>query len=460
MFVPVLSRWSAYVRVKSLYPTGQLKLWGSDDGREWHYLVSSQPFLEAQLAGRDFAAYLFALEYLPAYLRLGVTGSHLGRVKVDSFEAFVGKEKRPFLAIRPTGEVLDAEQAIGEDGKAATIIHRGQPEVVDGLVVRVNPTRKPVSPHAGEVLFGTYTSPGDASDRRAEAIAWWDFTVFQEGSGLHECVRKVKLRNPRHRVILRLVTPPESLLLYAFDQRCREAIRTITVDLPIAPIADLVDTVTLSEEEPGNMMRGYYGATLPPQSVYVWRDRFEKEKGEHFTWPSETVNDWLGEKYTFMLNDLYDYIKKRYPKIKVYQWVELRGYGNISGWFEFVRGEDLKMDGYVLEWFDNSWEQLVNLPLGVASARFNYFENYLRNLMERKRLRADQVLGQVWAHDPGARPTLEQIEAERSLGIRYIYFFWPNAGLPQIPETLGGTETERTFALQTWQQFQQYLKRR
>jgi hypothetical protein len=374
---------------------------------------------------------------------------------VDSLSAVVGKETRPLLDMKGVGEVISPENARAADGKVAVIVHRGQADTVDGLVARFNSSPKPPSRRAPVAKYGTYTNPGEASDKRADAIAWWDFTVFQEGANLHECVRKVKQRNPKHRVVLRLVIPGGTMLLYTYDARSREALRIQAIDLQLGPIADLVDTVTLNEEEPGNMLRGYYGSILPPESLYLWRHEFERETGKPFVWPSKDVNDWLGEKFTFMLNDLYTYCKQRYPKVKVYQWVELRGYGNISGFYEYVRGEDLKMDGYVVEWNDSTWESLIDTPFGKASARFGYFENYIRNLQERKGLRPGQLLGQVWAYDPTLpmRSTLDQIEAERQCGISYIYFFWPMAGLPQIPETMVGSDAEKAFANQVWGRF-------
>lgn len=449
------SRWQAFVRVKPVYPTGQLKLWGSDDGKEWRYLCSSQPFLQAKMSeGKDYPDYLFALEYLPAHVRLGVTGAHLGRIRVDSVEAFVGTKLRPFLSVKGVGEVLDPENARVADGKPAIIVHRGQPDIVDGLAFGCTPSPKPPLRRAATVKFGTYTSPRDASDRIADAIAWWDFTVFQEGATLQECVRKVKQRNPKHRVVLRLVWPNACLLLYAYDRLSRDALRAQVVDLPLSGIVDLVDTVTLNEEEPGNMMRGIAFSPIPPEAVYLYRHEFEKETGKPFTWPSDAVNDWLGQKLAFVLNDLYSYIKEKYPKLKVYQWVELRGYGNISGYPEYVRGENLKMDGYVLEWNATTWESLVDTPFGKASVPFSYFPNYLRNVCERKGLRPDQLLGQVWAYDPADPTALAQIEAERQEGVSHIYFFWPNAGLPQVPDTFGpGNAPDRQFALGIWEKF-------
>jgi len=155
-----------------------------------------------------------------------------------------------------------------------------------------------------------------------------------------------------------------------------------------------------------------------------------------------------------MSNDLYEYLTRGYPRVKVYQWVELRGYGNRSGFYEYVRGEDLKMDGYVVEWSDAAWEELVDTPLGKASARLTFFENYVRNLCDRKGLRPDQLLGQVWAYDPALpmQSTLDQIEAERQCGISWVYFFWPMAGLPQLPETMIGSPDEKAFANGVWEQ--------
>jgi hypothetical protein len=202
------------VRVKPAYPTGQIRLWGSDDGQAWRYLVSSKPFLDARLAGTDYPEYRFALEYLPTWLRVGVTGPHLGRIGVDDIAAAVDGSARPVLELRTVGEVLASETALGADGRAAVFVHRGQADVVDGLVARFEPSPPPPSQRAPTMRYGTYTSPGQAEDRRADAIAWWDFTVFQQGQGLAECVRKVKQRNPAHRVVLRLFIPGDSLLMY------------------------------------------------------------------------------------------------------------------------------------------------------------------------------------------------------------------------------------------------------
>ena len=138
-------------------------------------------------------------------------------------------------------------------------------------------------------------------------------------------------------------------------------------------------------------------------------------------------------------------------KIAVYQWVELRGYGNISGFPEYVAGETLKMDGYVLEWCDVWHEELADTPLGKAAVRASYFARYLDNLLARNRLKPEQVLGQVWAFAPANSPTAAQIDNVRDLGISSIYFFWPNAATPEVFDLFGAGDTpDWQYAREVW----------
>ena len=442
------------VRVKTAYRTGQLKLWTSDDGKSWKLAADSSAFRKLEPDEKTHVPYIFALRRVPARLRVGVTGAFLGRVSVDSVEVFLGTEPRRLLGMESVGEVVDPENAQGVDGKCALIIHRGQDDVVDALELRLEPTSPPPPRRAARVRFGNYTGPGNAEDRRAAAIAEWDLTVFQEGEKLGDCVRKVKSQNPGQRVALRLIYPCQGFMLYAYDPDSRKAIRDFVLG-QFSGFADLVDTVTLSEEEPGNVMRGLYGSPIPPESVWLWRHRFERETGKPFAWPSPDVDMWVGEKFHDMLNDLYDTIKARHPRIKVYQWVELRGYGNISGFPEYVRGEDLRMDGFVIEWADAVHDELIDTPLGKAVVRKSYFERYLDTLMARNRLQPKDILGQVWAHDPLTSPTIEQIEAERELGVEDIYFFWPAAAVPDVFDLYGGASDapEWRYAREVWEKF-------
>lgn len=441
---------AAYLRVRTLYPTGQLQVWTSDDGQAWTSLCSSAPFAQKEAAGGAHPDYLFALEYLPAYLRLGVQGAFLGRMSVDFAEVLVGNQVRAPREVKAVGTVLDPENLRERDDRPAVLIHRGQPEVVDGFVLRLDPTPKPPSRAAKRTYWGNYVGPRDASDELAQAIAWWDFSIFQQGDKLEECVRKVKTLNPRHRVVLRLWLPGQSPLLYAYDDTSREQIREIVVG-QFLNFAPLVDTVTLSEEEPGNTMRGLIFGDLTPEAVYLWQDRFERETGERFVWKSPAVMEWMGEKFQFMLNDLYDYLKKRFPRIKVYQWVELRDYGNVSGFPQFIRGEELKMDGYVLEWMGMYPDMLVDTPLGPAAVRKSGFAQYLQNLMERNHLKPDQVLGQVWPYTGDEKDLWQSVEAIKATGVPYIYNFWANAGMPELPEaTWGGVDEATPKALKIW----------
>jgi len=200
-------QWKAYVRVKTAYRNGQVKVWASDDNKSWTYISSSAPYLPTETDEAAHPAYLFALEYIPAYLRVGVTGPFLGRTSIDSIEVQAGSKARQPLSLEPVGEVIDPDNVKIADGRTAIIVHRGQTDSVDGFIAHFKPTAKPASRRAKKVHFGNYTGPYAAEDRRAETIARWDFTVFQQGNDLGACVRKVKQHNPAHRVVLRLVYP-------------------------------------------------------------------------------------------------------------------------------------------------------------------------------------------------------------------------------------------------------------
>ena len=444
---------AAYLRVRTLYPTAQLRVWSSDDGKAWNPVCTSAPFAAKEGAGGEHPDYLFALDYLPAYLRFGVEGAFLGRLSVDFAEVLVGDGPRAPKELTPVGTVLDPDNLRARDDRPAILIHRGQPEVVDGFVLRLDPTPKPPSHAAKRTYWGNYVGPRDAGDELAQAIAWWDFTIFQQGAKLEECVRRVKALNPRHRVVLRLWLPGQSPLLYAYDEDSRRAARSVVV-AQFVDFANLVDTVTLSEEEPGNTMRGLMFGDLTPEAVYLWKDEFERETGQRFVWRSPAVMDWMGEKFHFMLNDLYDYLHKRFPRIKVYQWVELRDYRNISGFPQFVRGEDLKMDGYVLEWMSVYPETLVETPLGPAAVRRSFFEGYLQNLMERNRLKPEQILGQVWPFTGDEQDLWQSVEGIKVTGVPYIYNFWPNAGMPELPATYGSPAENTPEVQKIWKDMQ------
>jgi hypothetical protein len=450
-------KWQAFLRVRTLYPTGQLKVWVSDEGQTWRYVTSSAPFMAEEAKGKAHGDYLFALEYLPAYLRFGAQGAYLGRLSVDYAEALVGTEARKPLEVKPLGPVLNPGNLQVADGQPAIIFHRGQTEQVNGFVMRFQPTPRPPDRAAQRLYWGNYVGPRDASDELAQAIAWWDFTIFQQGDKLEECVRKVKALNPQHRVVLRLWLPGQSPLLYAYDEESRRVAREIVLS-QFSSFADLVDTVTLSEEEPGNTLRGWVFGELAPAGIYLYKHEFERETGQEFVWKSPAAREWLGEKFHDMLNDLYDVIKQRYPQIKVYQWVELRGYGNVSGFPEFVRGEDLKMDGYVLEWIGSMKETLVETSLGKAAIRQSFFERYLRELMTRNHLQPEQILGQVWPYTGDEERFWEGVEGIRTTGVPYLYNFWPWAGMPELPETFGSPDEKTPAVLEIWKDLKPYIE--
>jgi hypothetical protein len=454
---PPGQRWTVFLRVRTVYSTGQLKLWASDDGQNWRYVVSSAPWAAQEARGGDHIDYLFALEYLPAYLRFGAEGPYLGRMSVLSAQAFVGSQPRAPLEVTPLGSVLDPDNLRAANGRPAVIFHRGQPGVVDGFQLRFQPTPRPPERGAPRLYWGNYTCAGDASDELARALAWWDFTIFQDGGKLEQCVRKVKALNPKHRVVLRLAIPAQSPLLYAYDPESRRVLRELVLS-QFSSFAPLVDTVSLSEEEPGNILRGWQFGDLAPAGVYLYKDQFERETGQKFVWKSSAVFAWIGEKYHFMLNDLYDLIHQRYPRIKVYQWVELQGYGNISGLPELTRGEDLKMDGYVLEWAGAPEEVLVDTPLGKAAIRQSFFARYLRALEERNHLQPEQILGQVWPFTGDEQDFWNSVEGIRATGVPYIYNFWPNAGVPQVPATFGPPDATTPAVMQIWKDLQPRLE--
>ena len=452
------SRYTAFLKVRTIYSTGQLKVWVSDDGQAWRPVASSAPFAAQEAAGGAHGDYLFALEYLPAYLRFGAEGAYLGRLSLDSAQAFVGTEPRAPLEVKPLGAVLNPENLKATDGQPAIIFHRGQEGQVDGFQFRFQPTPKPPGRAAKRLYWGNYVGPRDASEALVKALAWWDFTIFQEGAKLEECVRQVKALNPKHRVVLRLWIPGQSPLLYAYDADAKAAIRMQVLG-QFSEFANLVDTVSLSEEEPGNTMRGWMFGDLPPEGIYLYKDQFERETGQKFVWKSPALTNWLGEKFHDELNDLYTVIHKRYPKIKVYQWVELRDYGNISGYPQLVRGEDLKMDGYVLEWGGVPGDTLIDTPLGPAAVRQSFFERYLATLMARNHLRPDQILGQVWPFTGDEKEFWEEVEGIRATGVPYIYNFWPNAGMPELPEaTWGGVDATTPKVLQIWKDLKPYIE--
>ena len=118
---------TVYLNVKTSAETGQLKVWGSQDGKKFTYLVSSSPYMEALRRGhKGFDRYVFTLDHLPPHVRLGTQGQFLGRVAVDSVRAIVAGRSRPPLGVKAVGEVHDAAQAVAKDGRGATIVQRGQ----------------------------------------------------------------------------------------------------------------------------------------------------------------------------------------------------------------------------------------------------------------------------------------------------------------------------------------------
>jgi len=451
---------AVYLHVRTAAETGQLKVWGSDDGKTYTYMVSSSAYMDALRRGhKPFARYLLKLDYLPRHIRLGTQGQFLGRVEVDVVRAIVDGRARAPMHVKSVGEVRDASAVLAEDRRCATIVQRGQPEPnALELTFQPVPIRRPRP--VGPYLYGLYTPPMPTPER-VRAVAWYDFSVLQQGDRIPEFVRKVKAINPQHRVILRLTEPNHSCLEYAYHQDSRDAIRYGMIDRVCAGIADLIWGVTLNEEEPGNHLRGLIATHLPPRWVYEYRYHYQRETGKRFAWPSADVKAWLGEKFKRMLTDLYDYAKSRYPNLVVYQWVELAGYGNISGWYPYVK-PPLKMDGYMLEWFENTREQLEDSPLGPAARRVEYFANYFQNLVTRDGLTRNRIVSQVWGHEPGRHP-LPQIERVKETGANWIYFFWPWAGMPDVPTSL--TVGKRplgagaTYAIQVWPEVKRYIEK-
>ena len=448
------------IEVKTAAETGQLKVWGSRDGRTYQYLVSTSPYMDALRRGHaPFTCYWLKLDHLPAYVRLGTQGQFLGRVGVDHVRAMVDGQPRTPVSVQTVGEVRDARNAMARDGRCATIVHRGQPEA-NALVLRFEPVPasrpKPVGPY----LYGLYTPPWPTPER-VRAVAWYDFSVLQQGKRIPDFVRKVKQINPHHRVILRLMPRSHSCLEYAYHTDSRDVIRYETIDSVCDGIADMVFGVTLSEEEPGIQFRGVIATHLPPRWIYEFRYHFQRETGKRFRWPSLDVKAWLGGKYKWMLNDLYSHVKSRYPNLIVFQWVELAGYGNISGWYPFVK-PPLKMDGYMLEWFDNTREVLEPSPFGPAARRIEFFANYFENLVAKDGLTRDRIVSQVWGHDPRRDP-LRQVERVKETGANWIYFFWPWAGMPDVPSslTVGNRPLgdSARYAIKVWPAVRKYIEK-
>ena len=449
--------YGTFIRVKPGRQTGQLKVWISDDGRDWRYIVSSAPYWESYSGtGKEFESYLFPLPYLPTFARVGVMGPHLGRVRIDSVDAVVKNVNQTPLDVLPVGEVLDAAEARVADGKSAIIVHRGQADAVDGLVLKFRPTKAPAVPLPPPAAFGVYEGATEPMDEQAKWLATFDFTVLQVTPAIVPLAREIKKLNPKHRIMLRLMTPNNCVLDYFYDQASRDYIRCATVDRYLQPLSDITEVATLSEEEPGNQMRGWF-SLLPADFIYEYRFEFEKDTGKSFTWQSQDLVDWLGQKLEFMYDELYGYIKSKYPRVKVYQWVELRGYGNMSGWPEFVRGEKIRMDGYVTEWFEAHRERLMDTPLGPMAKDIGYYEEYISNLCAKKKLRKSQILGQVWAHAPSGGDVVYQIDKIREQGITDIYVFVPFMIPGHHPHWVD--EKDMNYGMAEWEKMKNYMRK-
>ena len=101
-------------------------------------------------------------------------------------------------------------------------------------------------------------------------------------------------------------------------------------------------------------------------------------------------------------------------------------------------------------------------PIGPGARRVEFFSNYFGHLTARDRLPSNRIVCQVWGHEPGRLP-LPQIDRVKQTGANWIYFFWPWAGMPDVPGTL--TVGNRPpgpsakYAMQVWPEVKRYIER-
>jgi hypothetical protein len=110
--------------------------------------------------------------------------------------------------------------------------------------------------------------------------------------------------------------------------------------------------VTLSEEEPGGSFR-YFDT---PEAYRKHNDTFHSETGlwlkedwlryERTRYEELVFNNWISEKWSWVFNHIYDYIKDKWPHMLVYQFVEPWPTA-VPVWVAGIDVSDVKADGYV-----------------------------------------------------------------------------------------------------------------
>jgi hypothetical protein len=115
---------------------------------------------------------------------------------------------------------------------------------------------------------------------------------------------------------------------------------------------DKVWGVTLSEEEPGWSFR-YFDT---PEAYRKYNDTFHSETGlwlkadwlryERTRYEEIVFNNWMSEKWSWVFNHIYDYIKDKWPHMVVYQFV-VPWPAAVPVWMGGLDVSDVKADGYV-----------------------------------------------------------------------------------------------------------------
>ncbi len=409
---------------------------------------------------------LILLEGAPHAVRVGLTGYYTGPFTVDHVEIILpdGTRLAPEEVVGANG-VDHPEQAMGEDGKLATIGHTapprpGLPTPVAGLDFRFGIPRRimrqerPVVP-LQPARYGVYNNAGNDSDPHHNTaghvwqcdpadVAFYDFTVPQWNAP--ELFAKVRRLNPKHRFVARLTWPAINPLDYAFDEGTRAKVAA-AIREQLQRGTDLLDGVYLGDEEPAHYLAGWFNGEAPDWARR-YSARYEAETGRKFDWHAPALRNWILDKGRRLWSDLYAQIKAVDPKLKVMPFLYIPG--DLSGWGVW-EPSTIKADGWVNQWYDGGPDRPLAVPCTHADAKIRSVwvqESWFSLAVARLRqagVSLDDLYCQVWAFQT-TDDAIAQIEHARLAGVTNFFVFYYCAWFP-TPPPAGPAPLDAAFRL-------------
>jgi hypothetical protein len=436
---------------------GAARVWADYGDGRWH-LVGLTSAIANEAANDQPAEMLILLTAPPRAVRVGLEGYYTGPYFVDHLELIMpdGSRVSPAAAVA-VNAAANPEQAIGADGKVATLSHTapampGTPtaiSAVDLLFPEWPAQAQECTLRLPEVPlkpahYGVYCTANPDSDPHNTPAGWvyqpspadtafYDFTVPQ--SNTPPFFAAVKTLNPQHVVVARLTWPRVNPLDYWYKEDVRQQIAA-AIREQLGRGTELLHGVYLGDEEPAHFLDGWYSGGAP-EWLTRYQAEFEKETGKTFQWGSPALTTWVMQKGQRFWDDLYALIKSIDPKLKVMPFLYVPD--DISGWGFWDPGT-IKADGWVNQWYDNDKVVARRLKCKHADAAIpsvwvleDWFSAALGKLRQAG-VPLEEIYCQVWAYQTTDH-AIAQIEKARQAGITNFFIFYCNAWIPPaLPE--------------------------